>query len=241
MRPLFDRIRIVAYVRDPVTWANSRAQQYIKKQVVGLAELTDPRAVDRGDSAIVPAYRHLERYVQVFGLENMIVRRFDRRDFPDGDLLQDFCAVIGRPRVAEGLLSRRSNPSLSAEAVLLMDAYNQVLRDRNESGRKPTLMRRHLEMLPGSPFSLPRATLEAVLHATAADRAWLEETFGLTFSLPPLPDENERPAWGPEVLRALVSQMEEGPPGRVGRKAAARDGRDWRRLLFPKLTQSNPV
>ena len=123
------------------------------------------------------------------------------------------------------------NRSLSAEAVLLMDAYNQLMVERGDAEKKkPTTMRRHLEDLPGTPFALPRALLEEVAKATASDLAWLEETFGVVLKLSPLPENDQRPAWGPEVLRALVLRMEDGPPRRGRKPKASGPTTDWSRL-----------
>ena len=230
LRPTFDQIKIVAYVREPITWATSRAQQYIKKRTTTLAKLYDPVAVAASQSKIVPNYRDLEGYVSVFGLENVLVRALDRSTLVGGDLLRDFCSVIGRPEAADALVSRRSNRALSAEAVLLMDAYNQLMVERGAAKkRKPTTMRRHLEDLPGTPFALPRALLEEVAKATASDLAWLEETFGVALKLSPLPEKEQRPAWGPEVLRALVLRMEDGPPERPRKPKTSGPAMDWSR------------
>ena len=232
LRPTIDQIKIVAYVREPISWATSRAQQNVKKQTTTLAELYDPTAVAASQSLFVPNYRHLERYLSVFGLENVIVRALDRSTLVGGDLLRDFCTVIGRPEAADGLVSRRSNPALSAEAVLLMDAYNQLMVERGAAEKKkPTTMKRYLEDLPGTPFALPRALLEEVAKATASDLAWLEETFGIVLKLSPLPENDQRPAWGSETLRTLVLRMEDGPPRRARKPKASGPTTEWSRLL----------
>ena len=230
LRPTIDQIKIVAYVREPISWATSRAQQNVKKKTITLADVSDPAAV-ASYSSIVPNYRPLEHYVSVFGLQNVLVRALDKSTLLGGDLLRDLCAVIGRPEAADALVSRRSNLALSAEAVLLMDAYNQIMIERGATEKKPTTLRRYLEDLPGTPFALPRALLEEIVKVTAPDLAWLEETFGVALKLSALPEKDQRPAWGPEMLRALVLRMEDGPPRRARKPKTNGPTLDWSHLL----------
>lgn len=176
----FDRVRIVAYVRDPISWASSRAQQAVKTGRSTEAELIED--VDRRgrDALIVAGYGALRSYVAVFGREAVICRPFDRSAFTGGDLISDFLATIGRPDLAGRVQSRVSNPSLSQEAVQLLGAF-QARRDR-ENVFAPAVaerLRRRLAAVPGQSYVLPPAVLQKVYECARDDVDWLHREFGL--------------------------------------------------------------
>ncbi|MEJ1160231.1 hypothetical protein [Prosthecomicrobium sp. N25] len=138
----FDEIRIVAYLRDPLSWASSRAQENVKHGHT-VAELTESVETDPDTSPIVPQYRRrLGGWIDAFGRAAVDIRVFDKRRFRDGDLIADFCAAIGAdPRVA-GLLPRPwNNPRTSHEALLLIEAHYRLLASRH-AGRTTTKERR---------------------------------------------------------------------------------------------------
>src|SRR5918995_6147980 len=120
LSPFFDEMRVIVYVRDPVSWASSNVQQIMKHTKQTLDQVCDPEAIAAGESPIVPSYRAgLEPYIQLFGREAVDIRVFDRGSFIGGDLISDFCAALGQPSLAGDLTGEIRNQSLSYEAVLL--------------------------------------------------------------------------------------------------------------------------
>jgi hypothetical protein len=69
-------------------------------------------------------FRLISRWGEIFGRDNMIVRRFEIEDFPNGDLLADFASLI--PFDPEGFdrLPPR-NQSLSAQALAFLIEFNR--------------------------------------------------------------------------------------------------------------------
>lgn len=203
LAPYFDRFRIVVYLREPISWASSRAQQAVKTGRSSEAELID-EIEKRGRAAlVVPRYDHLRSYAEVFGHEALVCRPFDRTAFAGGDLIGDFLTTIGRADLAGTVSSRISNPSLSLEAVQLLDAF-EALRQR-EPGLDPRVserLRRRLAHLPGQSYALPLAVLEKVYELAREDLGWVRREFGLDL-MPGGPRF-------PEPRRAMVSRTADG-------------------------------
>lgn len=178
LEPHFDAIRIVAYLRDPVSLANSRAQQNVKGGRSTIAEMSDPDAIRAGRSPLVPRYREpIESWSEAFGADALILREFDPRAFAGGDLMIDFGQVIGLPEdLARSMAGARSKVARNAEAIEILDRYLERT-PLAERDRFPEL-RDLIGDLPGSRFALPPATLDAVEAAAVPEVTWLRTRIG---------------------------------------------------------------
>lgn len=204
LEPHFDRIRILVYLRDPISLATSRAQQNVKGGQSTIAEMGDPGAIRAGRSPLVPRYREpIETWSEAFGADAVVLREFDPRAFAGGDLMVDFGQVVGIPEdLARAMSGLRSKVARNAEAIELLDRYlaRTPLAERDRFAQ----LRNLIEDLPGSRFALPRATLEAVEAAAEPEVAWLRARTGrdifrrdgTTVEAPPA-------AWADETLAAL--------------------------------------
>lgn len=180
LAPHFDRIRIVVYLREPIFWASSRAQQAVKTGRSSEADLIEDLDCRGRAALIVPGYGHLRHYVEAFGRDGVLCRAFDRSCFVDGDLLSDFLTTIGRPDLSGKVRSRISNPSLSHEAVRLLDAFRS--RSAEAEGLDPKIVARlcrHLTAIPGQAYALPPSVLRKVDELSRDDIDWLRREFGL--------------------------------------------------------------
>ncbi|MCW1839178.1 hypothetical protein [Prosthecomicrobium hirschii] len=206
-RPHFDRIAIVAYLREPLSWASSRTQQKIKNGADTLERII--ASIDQEQSPLVPPYRAIRIWEDVFGRDALILRPFAREAFPNGDLIADFFAAIGRPELAEPLPRQDKNLTLSQEAVQLVDALKRL--DEARNGKQSPASRRlryALMRLPGERFSLPRATLERVQARAEPEIAWLKEKYGVDVQ-PRGPRYPDAPvAWQSDTVDALVERLE---------------------------------
>jgi hypothetical protein len=86
---IFDRVFIVAYVRDPVSRFPSSINQWVREgrsteQCVALPFL------------IAPVFHKLIRYEEAFGASSLIVRNFDRANRHGGSPCSDFAHVLSR-------------------------------------------------------------------------------------------------------------------------------------------------
>ncbi|KPL54344.1 hypothetical protein ABB55_20775 [Prosthecomicrobium hirschii] len=182
----FERIRIVAYLRDPFSWASSRAQENIKHGHP-VSELAATVGDDPASSPIVPNYRRsLERFIERFGRDAVDLRLFDRRRMVGGDLIADFAAAIGAGPEVVALLPRPwNNPRTSAEAAQLIEQHYIALRRRWAGPLKRGLFkdyditsleywfRKNLRERPGPAFTLPRPLLERIWQESLPDVEWL--------------------------------------------------------------------
>ncbi|MBT9292143.1 hypothetical protein [Prosthecodimorpha staleyi] len=211
LAPHFDTIRVVAYLREPLSLANSRAQQNVKGARGTLAEMADPAAIRTGRSPLVPHYReHLETWASVFGRDAMILREFNRAQFVGGDLLVDFCHVVGVPdAMHQALAGIWTKTARNAESILILDSYLR----RSREGRRPAFapLRDRLEDVPGSHFSLPEPVLRAVMQAVEEDVAWLRKETGQPFFSDTDPGKIASAAAWSEETRAALAGILGGP------------------------------
>jgi hypothetical protein len=219
----FDDMRIIVYVRDPISWASSNAQRVMKHSPQTLDQVCSPKAIAAGESPIIPSYRAgLEPYIEAFGREAVDIRLFDRSRFVGGDLISDFCAALGEPGLAANLTGEIRNPSLSYEAVLLVDQYKALLAARNDQAlpTKVAVFHKRMKGLEGTRFVLPRETLEQVRAAVADDVAWLRGIMNADVFVDTYPPEAASgPAWSASTLRRLAEIIDQGPNVRSSDRA----------------------
>lgn len=254
LAPRFDQVRVLCWLREPGGLGTSRAQQNVRAGRMTLAELTAPRAIRAGRSRLVADYRRgLDPWIGLYGREAVDIREFDRRAFAGGDLLSDFRQAAGIPEDPGFVVEDKVwNPSLSTEAVLLLDrllARGLPARDFERAARLASALR-------GARFALPAETLDLVRTAAQADIDWLETTTGRRFFAAPaaaaVPGDGE-PIWSAETRDALGRLLDRTVPDLGALPAAARDaaladlaqalaervarGRSRRRAPEPRLPQ----
>ena len=103
--------KVIAYSRRQDKYAEAMYKQRVKNgRYQG-----DPEDFAREQIDLYYG-RVLRQFSQVFGQENIIVRPFERRNFPNGDVQQDFAHILGLSReLAEGYDLPSSNATLSRE------------------------------------------------------------------------------------------------------------------------------
>ena len=186
--------KILAYVREPVSFASSSFQQEVK---MGCSEFRVPR----------PEYeRRFARFIEVFGLPNIEFVRYERSSFVSESVLRDFCARVGIP--SDAIRERKKNMSLSAEATRVLLAFN---RSHIESfgtaelhGRRARFIGFVATVLRGSPFRIPAALVAPEIDGS--DLSWMEEFLGSRLlDVDTLPRESEglELSVGPETLELL--------------------------------------
>lgn len=166
------RIRVLAFVREPIAFATSMAQQDVKNGVLRLADAY-------ADPWRFPIADWLGNYVRVFGRAAVVVRRFDPEAMVGGTILGDVLAAVGLPGALDGIPVPRLNPSLSLEGVLVADALCGLRPGQVRRAQGKGHYRRPLGTIRGSRFVLPTEVQERVVRDCAADMAWLKGEFGL--------------------------------------------------------------
>lgn len=116
---IFDRIVIVAYVRDPL----SKFPSGIDQRVRGGAPLNKLASGRAGIPLILPK---LENYANIFGRKNLIVRNFDKANLDGGTPSSDFGHVLsqitGQPVHLDEV--GRMNESLPADVTAFLFKMN---------------------------------------------------------------------------------------------------------------------
>lgn len=107
----FDKIIVLAYVRDPIGFSNSAFQEVVKGGY-------------RGSKIPQPLYRsRFEKFIDVFGCENVHFRLFDKNNFSGESVVKDFCSWVNLP--FNSLEEKRINESLPKEVVALTYLFNK--------------------------------------------------------------------------------------------------------------------
>lgn len=191
-----DRTVVLAYIREPVSFTASLIQQIV---ALGL---------DSSNLAL-PKYREkFEKFLVLFGQENVVFRSFSTEALVDGSVVSDFCAQVGIPR--DAIVEQRTNDRLSLEAVQLLHCLNelQMFNDGNPHVRRARdkLVEFLRGKFPGT-FQIDESDIRA--HLDWADIRWMENACGF-----PLLTEGKAPApslgWQEQVRtinRDLIEKM----------------------------------
>lgn len=167
-----DRVRVLAYVRDPVSYAASALQQIIKSGHADPA-VPSPRYVFR-----------FKKFLESFGPEAIDFVPFEPDRFPGRSVVRDFCDRVG---IAEGSYrERRVNESLSLPATHLLHILNQQPRPTLGNGTLSLARNRLVDCVdaafPKPPFTLPESLVWQSLGAD--ELPWLAQHAGIHFAGP---------------------------------------------------------
>lgn len=101
----FDRVQIVCYVRNPYSFAQSACQQLFKggatlQKIIENSYNREPLDLTTMGTAVIwpnvlPLYHwRIEKFITVFGQENVIIRDFTRSALINQDVIDDFLRCI---------------------------------------------------------------------------------------------------------------------------------------------------
>lgn len=178
-------VKVVIYVRHPAEHFSSRIAQNIVSGSRRLNNLLD-----------VPNVYEQEFYraVEVYGRDDLIVRRFGKQYFLLGDLIADFLgSTIGK--VIPDIEPKIHNEGLSLPATLILDRLNGIS-PRFTKGRAPI---HYLKKIDGPKFLAPRDAVEAYVEKNRSFMAYLDKEFGIRF------DEVDMTKF-PETLSCQLSE-----------------------------------
>ncbi len=101
-------IKIFGYIRKPHEFISSSFQEILKARFISLSDLEE----------CYPNYKTLEKFFEVFGEENIKLKIFQPSNFPQGDVVKDFCQTLGIDLPEERI--KRLNESFPKEIVSLI-------------------------------------------------------------------------------------------------------------------------
>lgn len=175
LRKTFERITVIAYVREPVDLYCSSIQQRTRGGQ-RFAQLQSPLSYG------YPAQGQLKRYMDLVGRENMIVRKFSSTNLLNKDVVQDFLATLSGLGQPVTIPSLRANEAFPAAAMAWLLTVNEVQEKAKDTDVRRALLRR----LKRSPEvqALPRLKLGdspdlvAAINGNARPACdWINETF----------------------------------------------------------------
>lgn len=115
MNRYFKKIKIICYVRDPESFRRSAEQERIKHG-----------EFSRADDPILPDYRfRVEKYIKIFGEENVVVKRFGRDYFYCNDLIDDFIRMLDMEIDSSLIVKETTNESLGRYATFILNKLNE--------------------------------------------------------------------------------------------------------------------
>ena len=161
-----DDIQVIAYVRPPANYMPSVFQQRVKGGKAGSGKF-NPKGY-------WPQYRQrFEPLDQVFGRENVILRKFDRKTLKNGSVVDDLAGFAGIPVPHNS--SQLENESLSLEALALWFVQRKFGRGRAIGFRGAQVQNNKVfEILAGIGKEKIQFAPELVLRTVAANEADLE-------------------------------------------------------------------
>lgn len=177
-----NEIKVIVYLRPPVSFMESSLQQNVKTGQ-GPVELSQqwPRYRERvGD---------LDR---IFGRENVTLVKFDRKTLIGSDIVKDFAARIGEVVPADRIV--HSNESLGLKSLAFMHLLRREVRPGTQQER--ALLQRSLNLLVaqlqgvGPKMVLDAAIMNRVLDDQKEDLDWIEARLGAPLRDTPQQSEN---------------------------------------------------
>jgi len=172
MRKFDSDIRVVAYVRPPVSFMTSAFQQRMKRR----------DAHNFKNLRLWPNYKErFEKLDDVFGRENVTLKLFKSHNMKGGDVVLDFAGEAGINLSSSDVV--RANEAMSLEAVALLDTFirNSKLLSVNEkeSGAKIRRFQKHIMQIGGRKFVLDETLTDPIIAANRVDLDWIEERLGI--------------------------------------------------------------
>lgn len=172
-RAHFEEVKVISYVRPPLSFMASAFQEAIKESLVNNFDIGN----------FWPFYRSkISLLDDAFGKENVVLRKFDADCFIGGDLVTDFSTVANIPLPLGP--HRRSNESLSLEAISAL--YTQrtvgdgfVLNNTDLFSRNMSFVQ-ELNKLGSTRFRFSSELLERARLSYPGDLEWAEERMGVS-------------------------------------------------------------
>ena len=179
----FDRVHVVTYLRDPLEWITSAAQQAVKWSGDLLEDLFDrPRLPEFAE--------RIEPWQRMFGKDAVLLRVYGERE-----VVRDISEIVGLSAPLPP--GPRLNEALSHRSVIALSHVNSVrppfVDARHNPFRSFSLVRDC--RLPGDRFTLPRETVEAYAVLLEEERAWAHQNLGRAVFAPPVLSDIGRDRW----------------------------------------------
>ena len=180
------KAQVIAYIRPWKGFLESNFQQIMKGRTIFLQR--DPRGtaplpIKPNEPTKIDYQKTIETLDAHFGNENVILRKFDPKDFQDGCVVQDFCNQIGVSIASNSI--RRSNDSIGLNAVRMLYAYKSF--GQEETWFRELATWQHFQLtlalaeMPDTPFRLHSEMTNPIIEPYLTQIPWLEDRLGVSF------------------------------------------------------------
>jgi hypothetical protein len=172
LKPFFDSIQVIGYVRPPIAFKISFFQQRLKHSNSEL-NFSDFHLQYR---------QRFKKFDLVFGRDQVTLKKFDPNTLKNQCIVADFRAEIGMPSL-ENPSSVRMNESLCREACAILYAYRKFGPDY---GSGPDALKENKRILApllemkGEPFRVCQSMVKDSLSLEQKDIQWMENRLGTT-------------------------------------------------------------
>lgn len=180
------KAQVIAYIRPWKGFLESNFQQIIKGRTVFLqrdTRGTAPPPLKPNVPRKIDYQKTIETLDAHFGNENLILRKFDPKDFQDRCVVQDFCKQIGVSIAANSI--RRSNDSIGLNAVRMLHAYKSFGQEETRMRELATWQHSQLTLalgdMPDTPFRLHSEMTNPIIEPYLTQIPWLEDRLGVSF------------------------------------------------------------
>lgn len=117
----FEEVKIICYVRDSYDLMNSVLQQRIKG---GINRFDINNIKARINPMLYKKFMPV--YVDLFGKENVIVKKFDSKAYYKSSLIKDFLNIVDPEKSFDFVIDKRSNESLGNNAIAFLKYYTDA-------------------------------------------------------------------------------------------------------------------
>jgi hypothetical protein len=166
-----DDVRVVGYVRAPLSFAKSAFQEMLKSGTMCTLD----------ETRLWPYYRpRFESLFSLFGEDKIELRKYSRGSLIGGDVVTDFCSVIGMD--CKDYTPRADNESLGAEATAILFAMREFCDGVKAGGPQfIPITEEFLQTLRATGnrrFTFADSLWRPLLEAHADDLSWIESKIG---------------------------------------------------------------
>lgn len=124
-------IKVITYFREPIEWANSQYCEFVAGGAIGKTTLQFESWLRQKNVKKWLNYKgFIELLSEAVGSNNVIVKKYDRKLFPNGNLIEDFFAAVGFDFSSEKLVAppkdTANDGNLTTQQVELMRTLNKL-------------------------------------------------------------------------------------------------------------------
>lgn len=188
-----ETIRVIAYVRHPLAFAVSFAQERVRlgHSVLEQEERKQWRRQLRS---------RLEGWIAAVGKERLVLVPYERSILIGGSTVSDTLSRIGYQGEIPETEAEVSNSSLTMAATVVKSRMNDFANTRDSRlGRQP-----YLGSIPGPRYAFPQETIERSQRAVEEDLAWVKEKCGVELPAMPVEARAELASYFTEEVTAAI-------------------------------------